>query len=228
MEKITKLLLSICIGMAAMVAVAQAQYSQNFDTYLGTAATVPVGWTVALTGSLTFQGVGNGTTGPGGAWAYGTGGENSFGALPLGSGDVTLAGNFINNTGATITNLTIGFTYEQWRYFGTNGFDLSGTGALTGNAMVNAADFTGNASGTNGTPQFTPITLNLTGLSIANGATFGLSWFAANPTGGTNGMSIDGFSLSSGTVVPEPSTYAMIFVGTGLLFWMQRRRRKAS
>ncbi len=225
----------ICCGIAfaCLISSAHAQisltgspnpYTQNFNTYLGTLATVPAGWTVAFSGTATFNGVGTGTSATGGAWAYGTGGENSFGALrsatPL---NITEAVSFTNNTGSTLTTLTITFNYEQWRYANTSGWDLSGTGALTGNALVNAADYVGLAAGTNGTPTSVPITLALTGLSIANGATFGLSWLTTDQTGSDNGVAIDDFSLTY-SPVPEPSTWISGTLIVGLIGWTQRKR----
>lgn len=214
----------------AMPAAPNAPYAQDFSTYLGTAVTIPTGWSVSFTGTPTFNGVGNGSLNTGGAWAYGTGGENSFGALRSGTpGNLTLAVGFMNTSGATITDLTITFNYEQWRYVAgnTSGFDLSGTGGLAGNATVNAADFAGVSVGTNGVPSSTPISLVLSGLSIADGATFGLSWVTTDTTGSDNGVSIDDFTITEATVIPEPATSMLI--GVGLLLVAQRFiRRKTS
>ena len=231
MMNLTKIGLTIAL-VAGMTAAAQAQisytgapYTQNADTFLGTSATIPAGWSYAFSGTSTFNGVGTGSSATGGAWAYGIA-ENSFGALRAGTpGNITLAVNFTNNTGSTLTNLVIAFNYEQWRYANTSGWDLSGTGGLAANATVNGADFAGLATGVSGTPTSTPILLNLTGLSIANGSTFGLSWVTTDVTGADNGVAIDDFSLAS---VPEPSVYMLL--GVGLLFCGQRflRRRKSA
>ncbi len=194
--------------------------TENANSFLGTSATVPAGWAYAFTGTPTFNGVGTGTSATGGAWAYGTAGENSFGALRSGTpGNITLSVNFTNNTGSTLTDLVVMFNYEQWRYANTSGWDLSGTGGLAGDAAVNSADFTGSATGVNGTPTSTPIPLTLTGLSIANGATFGFSWLTTDPMGSDNGVSVDDFSLSAAPI-PEPSVYMLL--GVGLLFCAQR------
>lgn len=204
-------------------------YSQDFDTYVGTAATIPLGWTVSFTGSAVFNGAGTGTSATGGAWAYGTGSDFSLGALRATTpGNLTLAVALVNDTGATITDLTIQWNYEQWRYVNTSGFDLSGTGSLAGNATVNAADFAGGATGTNGTPTSTPISLTLSGLSIAPGAAFGLSWVTTDASGSDNGVSIDDFAISAGSPVPELSTIPTVFLGGALLIGMHRFRRKLS
>ena len=232
MTKLTKIALTIALT-AAMTAAANAQisftgsaYTQNANSFAGTLVTVPAGWAYSFSGTATFNGVGTGTSATGGAWAYGLLGENSFGALRSGTpGNITLTVNFTNNTGSTLTDLVIAFNYEQWRYANTSGWDLSGTGGLAGVAMGNSADFVGSATGTSGTPTSTPILLTLTGLSIANGTNFGLSWLTTDPTGSDNGVALDDFSLAA---IPEPSVYMLL--GVGILLCGQRflRRRKSA
>jgi hypothetical protein len=229
MTKFTKIALTIALA-AGITAVAQAQisftggtYTQDANSFAGTLVTVPAGWSFAFSGASTFNGVGNGSSNVGGAWAYGLLGENSFGALRSSTpGNLTLAVNFTNNTGSTLTDLVIAFNYEQWRFANTSGWDLSGTGGLAGVSMVNTADFVGSATGVNGVPTSTPILLTLTGLSIANGANFGLSWLTTDTTGADNGVSVDDFSLS---VVPEPSIYMLL--GVGILLCGQRFLRRS-
>ncbi len=231
-DKLT-LRLVLAIAFVTIASVAQAAYNQNFNTYDGTAATIPTGWSIAFSGTATFNGTGNGTSANQGAWAYysGTGSDFSLGALRGGTpGNLTLAVALVNNTGSTITSINLTWNYEQWRYADTTGFNLSGTGALAGNVQLNTANFVGLAVGTNGTPTSTPISLTVSGLTIANGATFGLSWVTTAPPLGTagNGMAIDDFNLNLGAIIPEPSTWAMITVGAVLLLGAQCLRRKKS
>ncbi len=167
----SKIALTVAV-VAGMTAAAQAQisytgspYTQNANSFAGTAVTVPAGWSYAFSGTATYNGVGTGTSATGGAWAYGLAGDNSFGALRSGTpGNITLAVNFTNNTGSTLTDLVISFNYEQWRFANTSGWDLSGTGGLAGVAAVNSADFVGSAMGVNGTPTSTPIAITLSGI----------------------------------------------------------------
>jgi hypothetical protein len=202
-----------------------ADYSQDFDTYLGTAATVPVGWSVSFTGTANFGGTNAGGSSTGAAYAYGTGSDFAFGALHTGTtGLITLAVAFINDTGSTLTSLTIQWNYEQWRFSNTSGFDLTGTGALASNAIVNSADFVGSSTGTSGTPSSTPISLTLSGFSIAPGDAFGLSWTTTDATGSDNGIAIDDFAISAGSPIPEPATIAMVALGAGLLVGIHRFR----
>lgn len=200
-------------------------YSQDFDTYAGTAATVPLGWSVSFTGTANFGGANSGSSSAGAAYAYGTGSDFSFGALHTGTtGLITLAVASINDTGSTLTSLTIQWNYEQWRFANTSGFDLSGTGALAGNVTLNAADFAGAATGTS--PTQIPISLTLSGLSIAPGVSYGLSWVTTDASGSDNGVAIDDFAISAGSPIPEPATIAMFVLGAGLLVGIRRFRCK--
>lgn len=233
-----KKILTIIGLAAATLAGAQAQvlltgssptYSQNFNSYAGSLATVPSGWAVSFSGTATYSGTGTGTSNVGGAWAYGSASEFSFGALRSGTpGNITLSVNFQNNTGSTIDSLTFSWDYEQWRYANTSGFDVSGTGGVLGNSTLNSKDFSGVASGTNGTVSTTAVSsFTISGLSIANGATFGIQWLTTDGTSSDNGVAIDNFSLSA-TTVPEPQTWALIGIGSAFMIWNLRRRRVQS
>jgi Putative metal-binding motif len=176
----------------------------NFNSYnpsdaTNFAATIPSGWSGSSSATSTYSGQGTGTTGTGGYWGLGSSSDFSLGALRSGTpGNITYSVSFVNNSGATISALNISWFYEQWRFSNTSGWDCSGTGALAGNATLNSKDFTGSASGTNGTVASSTVTpFLLTGLSIANGATFGISWTTTDASGGDNAISIDNFTLSA-------------------------------
>lgn len=161
-------------------------------------ATIPAGWTASSSGAAAYNGQGTGASNVGGYWAYGSASEYSLGALRSGTpGNITYTVTYINNTGTTINGITLEWDYEQWRYANTSGWNVSGTGALAGNATLNALDFAGVAAGTNGTVSVTEIgPVTLSGLSIANGASFGISWITTDITGSDNGVSIDNFSIA--------------------------------
>ena len=145
-----------------------------------------------------------GTSATGGYWAYGTAGEFSLGALRSGTpGNITYSVSYVNNSGSTITAITLAWDYEQWRYANTSGWDCSGTGSLLGNVTLNGKDFAGVASGTSGTVSVTGVaSFTLSGLSIANGATFGISWVTTDIASSDNGVAIDNFSLTAQTTPP--------------------------
>lgn len=190
--------------------------TDNFDTYNPTSSTtatstIPAGWTYSST-SAAYNGRGTGTATAGGFIGYGASTDFSLGALPSGSNTHTYTVSFTNNSGTTITSLTFSWDYEQWRYgaANTSGWDVTGTGQLAANATLNAKDFSGVAGTTAGTTGglTTPVaSFTLSGLSITNGQSFGLTWVTTNLTGADNGVSIDNFSISaSATAAPTVST----------------------
>ncbi|HMP22226.1 MAG TPA: T9SS type A sorting domain-containing protein [Ferruginibacter sp.] len=181
-------------------------YSQDFNNYVGSAATIPAGWTST---STVWVGQNNGSSNTGGNHGHGVVGSNEYalGALRSGgTGNITLTVTFQNNTGSPITSLTFAWNYEQWRFANASGFECSATGALAGNVTINSKDFTGTASGTNGTVAITPVTsFTITGLSIANGATFGISFLTTDDTNADNGIAIDDFSMTVNLPCTNPA-----------------------
>jgi len=176
-------------------------------------ATLPSGWSGSSSGTPTYNGQGNGSLATGGYWAYGSAGDFSLGALRSGTpGNITYTISYVNNTGATITGLQISWDYKQWRYAGggnTSGWNCTGTGALSTNAILNGKDFAGAANGTNGTVAITGVSaFALTGLTIPNGASFGISWVTTDPSGSDNGIALDNFNLQT-----LPSSNGNIFAG---------------
>lgn len=176
-------------------------------------ATLPTGWTVASSGTASYRGQGVGTSNFGGYWGYGSSSDFSIGVLRSASvGDVTYSVNFLNTSGTTISFLKFSWDYKQFRFANNSGWDCSGTGALATNSTVDAKDFVGSSSGTNGTPVTTsvsPFTLN--GLSIANNATFGLSWISTDSASADNGISIDNFQVQANNT-PLPIRISMLQV----------------
>jgi hypothetical protein len=182
----------------------------TFDSFNPTDAsaftsTIPTGWSGSSSGTAAYKGRGTGSSNAGGYWAYGSGSEYSLGALRSGTpGNITYTVSYTNNSGGTITSITFSWDYEQWRYANTSGWDCSGTGQLSGNSTLNAKDFTGSASGTSGSVTVTPVTsFTLSGLSIANGQTFGISWVTTDASSSDNGIAIDNFSISASGSPPS-------------------------
>src|SRR5215212_7906733 len=98
-----------------------APYTQNFDTLASssTSSTVPAGWNFAEAGTSanTTYAAGTGSSTTGDTYSFGpaASAERAFGGLQSGSLIPTIGANFTNNTGATITDLTIAYVGEQWR-----------------------------------------------------------------------------------------------------------------
>lgn len=204
--------------------------TENFNSFVGSAGTVPIstGFSVNDTGSTAwgYQGIGTGSSSTGGIYAFGaSAADYSFGFLRSSNRAGGLQFDARNSTGGAIAGLTFTFNYEQWRFANTSGLTLSGVGALS-SVNFSLYGFTGSATGTNGTPTSAPISITLTGLNIANGSTFGLAWTYVDQTGSDNGIAIDNFTLSA-SPVPEPSTWALIGLGSAFMIWNIRRRRAA-
>jgi hypothetical protein len=186
------------------VSCSQLTYTQNFNSYAGSSASFPTGW--LANGTFTYRGTGTGSSTTGGAWAYGTtSGQEDLGALASGtSNDIIYGVYFVNNTGTPITSLAISFNFDQWRVEAsgnTNGFKVAGLGALNTSSINTFLD--GNLSTNScisscGTmPKTTVKTYTLTGLSIAAGATYGLSWEDVDGSGSDNPIGIDDFSITA-------------------------------
>ena len=198
-------------------------YYENFNTF--SAGTAPLGW--SYTG--TFRGTGSGTSNTGGAWCYGSGSDWSMGLLHSGSaGIISITGSFTNATTTTITALTISYNFEQWRYANTSGLIATSAGALAGSsaAIQAALSGSGSASGSSGSVTTTPKTVSLTGLSIAPGATYSITWTVDDPGGADNGISVDDFRMcipnasfpvvaANTSPVPAGTSFALSSTPTG-------------
>ncbi len=204
-----RLLLICCIVCTAFLSNAQISlnsfpYIQDFDTYQGTAETIPDGWTTASGKSEHFRGINSGTTNPGGNFAYGApdeSGDYAMGSLVNnGTGDITMCVEFENNTGAPISELYIGYNFEQWRYFGTEGFTVYGTGSLS-NVNLSGLEQPASAEGVDGEVTTTEKAIQLNNLHILPGDVFGLCFVHVNTKFNSSGIAIDDFILSDELVV---------------------------
>ena len=210
--------------------------TQNFDG-MGSSgtATIPSGFkinaytsspdwstgTTAVTQAYGTSGTGvvTGTSGGGIVnWANGvtaSATDRALGFLPSGSNNTT-PNNIIlkltNNTGITITNLNISFDYEKYRS-GSRQFDWtffhgSSTNPTTAAAAGNQTYLADTNNTTiNNPPATISKTVSLTGLSIANGASYYLKW-TYTPSGGSStngqGIGIDNFSITA-TAAASPT-----------------------
>lgn len=206
-------------------------YTQNFDTLTsspdaGTSSTLPTGWALSEAGSNanTTYGIGTGSNTAGNTYSFGATGstERAFGTLLSGSLTPTIGASFTNSTGALITSLTISYTGEQWRLGASprttaDRLDfqasLDATSLSSGSWVdLDALDF--NAPVTSGTvgalngnaaTNSATVSMTITGLSIAADATFWIRWSDFNVASSDDGLAIDNFSISAGTVAP-PNT----------------------
>ncbi len=226
-------------------------YTQDFNTLASTGESnvLPVGWELNEAGtSVNVDGnytAGAGSSNAGDTYSFGVGSntERAFGGLQSGTLIPTIGAAFNNNTGATITSLEIAYTGEQWR-LGTLSrsdridfqYSIDATSLTTGtNTDADALDFSSPTTTTgvglldgNAAANRTALSSAISGLSIANGATFWIRWTDFNATGADDGLAVDDFSLTPrGTTIspiPEPGT--LVLLGLGLAGLTAARGRK--
>jgi autotransporter-associated beta strand protein len=174
------------------------------DWATGTTATTQAGGTSG-TGALT------GTSG-GGTYNFANGvtasaTDRALGFLTSGSyaSPNSLILKITNNTGVTINNLDITFDYEKYRA-GTRAWNLtffhgSATNPTTSNTSGDQAYGVDGANAVVNPPTTISKTVNLTGLSIANGASYYIKWTSTGLAGSTNsqGIAVDNFSITATT-----------------------------
>jgi hypothetical protein len=248
MRSLARALVAVAIAAPALhaqLAFTGTTLSQTFNGLPSsggpfTLAALPTGWTSTQTELLV--GTGSGNTGALYSFGSAASADRALGSVGSGgTGTLSFGLWLVNNTGAAISSVTIGYTGEQWRRGDlaantlTFSYGLGATGLLTGTyTNASALDFTapntsgsataldGNAAG-NRTAESATISLNW-----AAGQSLWLRWQDVNDGGADDGLAIDDFTFSAApaTVVPEPSTWAMLAGGIGMLvmFGMGRRR----
>ena len=197
--------------------------TQNFDTLVqsgtGTlAANTPAGWGFSENTANTTYTAGTGSSNTGDTYSFGSAAvpsDRSFGQLRSGTTISTLGGTFQNNTGGTITSLAVSYAGEQWRLGATGRsvaermdfqYSTNATSLTTGTWIdVNALDFNppitaGTVGPLDGNVNRTALSSTITGLSIANGASFWIRWTDVDATGADDGLGIDDFSLTASGV----------------------------
>lgn len=210
-----------------------AAYNQSFDTLSNTAGSTTnnltiTGWFMTESGGGARDNeqyavdIGSSTTGD--TYSYGAAAdtERALGGLRSGTLIPIFGACFTNNTGAAINTLAISYTGEQWRLgttartdqinfeYSTNATDLV-TGTWTAQAPLNfISPDTGTvgAKNGNGAANRTALSSSVTGLTIANGATFWIRWTDTDASGADDGLAIDDFSLT-----PQITTAASVTIG---------------
>lgn len=235
-------------------------YSQNFDSLpVGGEAAVAGGWVdnSTLAGWYSNQTAlfrtSNGSANNGGLYSFGsptaTSTERALGSTAGGTGaagtgtpfnGVAYGAVFVNNTGVTLTDVTIQYDGEQWRNGGNAtqhklSFSyqiISGAlpaGFLTGSGYTShtALDFTGPIASTTAgaldgnlaANRVAGINSTITGLTWNAGDMLIIRWSDPNDTGNDHGLAIDNLSFSA---VPTPGT--LVLMGLASLSATRRRR----
>ena len=203
-------------------------YTENFDTLANssTSSALPTGWALLEGGSnansLYLAGTGSGNAGD--TYSFGLAGstERALGTLLSGSLNSIIGAEFRNDSGSTITELTISYTGEQWRRGNTTlgaadrlnfAIGVGATGLNSGTFVdVDALDFTSRNTGSstatlngNDVVNRLAITHTITGLNIAANDVFWIRWADADlAPGADDGLAIDDFSLSTTAAPPPP------------------------
>jgi len=219
-------------GLAALLALALAgtahaecisitgpAYGQDFDTLAasGTSSAVPDGWALRETGANangTYN-TGTGSSNTGDSYSYGSAGssERALGALRSGSLVASWGACFVNNTGAAISAVDVGYTGEQWRLGATGRtvpdrldfqYSLDATSLADGSwTDVDALDFSALfLSGTvgaldgNAPANRTARSATLESVSIPAGGVVWVRWNDFDVASSDDGLAIDEFSLA--------------------------------
>jgi hypothetical protein len=198
-------------------------YTQDFNTLAtsGTTNTLAInGWAlleVGTSGAVNQQyaaGTGSSTTGDTYSFGAAASADRALGTLFSGTNTETIGASFTNNTGTTIAKLDVAYTGEMWRAgvtnrgvadrlnfaLSTNATSLSsGTWTDYDSLDFNSPNLAAAAGALDGNAALnrTAISLQITGLSIADGATFWIRWseFDIAP-GADDGLGVDDFSLT--------------------------------
>lgn len=183
----------------------------------GTGTTLPAGWYSAETGSNAnaIYTAGTGASNSGDTYSFGASGsaERALGGIQSGSLIPQFGAQLRNDTGATLTQVAVAYTGEQWRLGAAGRIDrldvqysLDATSLTTGTWVdVDTLDFTapitaGAASALDGNAAANRIALSATiaALSLAPSATLWVRWVDFNASGADDGLAIDDASFSSG------------------------------
>lgn len=224
MKKLAILSALAAIAFAGNISAATIVY-WNFNNPTGTP---PTAWTGNIagdigTGSLSMAGWGGGTDLFAGSTINAQGGAAAEESLSLTGGGSSAPfpgnGTYIQLSFSTtgFENIVVsfatrgtstGFNSSDWLY-STNGTDFTSLGVSTA---------TRNTTFALATVDFSAVS------AIENASTVYLRYVLNGATSSSGNNRIDNL-LVEATAVPEPSTYAMLFAGVGVMIWVVRRKR---
>jgi hypothetical protein len=177
-------------------------YSESFSTYTGT---LPAGWTAtSSSNSLAYGGLwGAGSTGG----FRGTGETTGpvLGYQHTGStGTLTVSVTFVNDTGATLDTLDV--SYLGRTAVPANTRTPAWVVSVAGIPVEALAYSTGNTDGEGGVPADLEVASQLSGLGIASGAEFTVTWVSdrGGGTGSSRQIGLADFAMTSGGAPPNP------------------------
>jgi uncharacterized protein len=191
-------------------------YFQDFDSLSTTNTT----WTDNQTipnwySSRTLINAGTGSSNTGSLYSFGaaSNSDRALGSVASGStGSIFYGARFVNDTGTTLTSLSISYIGEQWRNGGNTtphtldfAYQIGATSINSGTwADVDSLDFTSaiatsTAGALNGNDNSNRVSVsgNITGFSLAPGEEIWLRWSDVNDAGNDHGLGIDNLQVSA-------------------------------
>ncbi len=198
----------------------------------GTSSTTPPGWAFFETGSNanTLYTAGTGSSNTGDTYSLGLAGnsERAFGGLQSGTLTPTVGVCYTNNTGSTITGLTVTYTGETWRVgtanrpdgiqfqYNQNTTAINGGGTWT---SFSALDYFNpgfaSAPQSGSTIHSALISSPISNLNIPNGTTFCFRWNSFDASGADDAVAVDDYTLSNIQLLPPPAcTITVTFLGS--------------
>ena len=227
-------------------------FTENFDTLASSATSslLPTGWAFAESGTdanTTYTG-GTGSSNVGDTYSFGSASstERALGGLRTGSLVPTFGVEIGNGTTSIISEFTISYVGEQWRFGGTGSgrgsdapdrldfqYSLDATSLITGDWIdFDQLDFsspvfsggTGLLDG-NANANRTALSATLGGLSLDPNASIWLRWVDFNVTGFDDGLAVDNFSITAVPESPRWGTLSAVCLGAlfCLTFWREHR-----
>lgn len=195
-------------------------YSQNFDSLAssGTSSTMPDGWVFAESGNNanTLYTAGTGSGNAGDTYSFGAAGstERAIGGLRSGNLVPTFGAAFVNDTGGTLSVLSISYVGEMWRAGVANRsvsdrldfqYSTDASSLVTGTwTNVDTLDFASptllvaaGALNGNDAANRQQVTGDISGLNVAPGATIWIRWTDFDITSSDDGLAIDNVSLTA-------------------------------
>lgn len=215
--------LSSIVGMSQVsITTLNTPYSQNFDELAstGTSSVTPQGWLFSKSNGNTTYAADNGTANAGNTYSFGATGstERAFGTIISNTVTSTIGAFFSNNSGSTITSITLNYYGERWRLgtasrvdslifqYSTNATSLtSGTYTTVNELSYGAPAIAGTVGPLDGnaTANRTAISYTITGLSIPANSTFYFRWNDYNAALADDGLGIDDVTINfNGNTLP--------------------------
>lgn len=197
-------------------------YIEDFSGMGATETTYIPGWTAinSTDGTTLTMGVTNGSTSIGNIYNIGATGdeERAFGSLADASTVPAFGAVFQNNTGSTVSKISIQTRMEQWRESGNSSVNESvafyysvdatslNTGTWTAVTTLNLNEkltvaTSNNAVNGNLAANYTNLANIISGLNWANGTNLWVKWVDTNDSGSNGMFAIDNFIISVGEVL---------------------------